>query len=92
MAYFAASCDDPETNKKFAESLEADYPILSDPTREAAKAYGVVSGEKKNASRVTFYIGKDGKILFVDDKVKTGTHGSDVATKLKELGVAEKKA
>lgn len=51
-----------------------------------------MSGEKKNASRTTFYIGKDGKILFVDDKVKTGTHGSDVAAKLKELGVAQKKA
>ena len=88
-AYFTASCDDVETNKKFAESLELDYPILSDPTREAAKAYGVVSGDKKNASRVTFYIGKDGKILHVDDKVKTGTHGADVAAKLKELGAIE---
>jgi peroxiredoxin Q/BCP len=86
-AFFTASCDDVETNKKFAESLGLDYPILSDPTREAARAYGVVSGDKKNASRVTFYIGKDGKILAVDDKVKTGTHGEDVAAKLKELNV-----
>ena len=31
MAYFTASCDDVETNKKFAESLKLDYPILSDP-------------------------------------------------------------
>src|SRR5262252_8196788 len=27
-AYFTASCDDVETNKKFAESLGLDYPIL----------------------------------------------------------------
>jgi thioredoxin-dependent peroxiredoxin len=92
VAYFTASCDDAETNKKFAESIEADYPILSDPTREAAKAYGVVSGERKNAARQTFYIGKDGKILAIDDKVKTGTHGADIAAKLKELGVPQKKA
>jgi thioredoxin-dependent peroxiredoxin len=92
VAYFAASCDDPETNKKFAESIEADYPILSDPTRETAKAYGVVSGERKNAMRQTFYIGKDGKILAIDDKVKTGSHGADIAAKLKDLGVAEKKS
>ncbi len=26
VAYFAASVDDAETNKKFAESLELDYP------------------------------------------------------------------
>jgi thioredoxin-dependent peroxiredoxin len=89
-AYFTASCDDVETNKKFAESLGLDYPILSDPTREAAKAYGVVSGDKKVAARTTFYIGKDGKILLVDDHVKTGTHGPDVAAKLKELGIPQK--
>ena len=92
MAYFAASCDDAETNKRFAESIDADYPILSDPTREAAKAYGVVSAERKNAARTTFYIGKDGKILAIDDKVKTGTHGADIAAKLQELGVPQKKA
>jgi thioredoxin-dependent peroxiredoxin len=91
VAYFTASCDDPETNKKFAESLNLDYPILSDPGRETAKAYGVVTGEKKNASRWTFYIGKDGKILFIDDKVKAAAHGADVVAKLKELGVPAKK-
>jgi thioredoxin-dependent peroxiredoxin len=90
VAYFTASCDDVETNKKFAESLGLDYPILSDPTRQAAKAYGVVSGDKKNAARTTFYIGKDGRILLIDDRVKTGTHGSDVAAKLKELKIGEK--
>jgi peroxiredoxin Q/BCP len=89
-AYFTISCDDVETNKKFAESLNLDYPILSDPTCQTAKAYGLVSGDRKYATRTTFYIGKDGKILFVDDQVKTGTHGNDVAAKLKELGVPQK--
>src|SRR5688572_4549247 len=90
--YFAASCDDAETNKKFAESLNADYPILSDPNCETAKAYGIVPAERKTSSRVTFYIGKDGKILHVDDKVKTGTHGADITAKLKELGVPATKS
>lgn len=94
VAYFTASCDSMEGekgNKKFAESLNVDYPILSDPTCETAKAYGVFNAERKVANRWTFYIGKDGKILFVDDKVKTVSHGTEVAAKLKELGVAEKK-
>ena len=77
-------------NKAFAKSLELDYPILSDATKETAKAYGVLS-ERGFANRWTFYIGKDGKILFIDDKVKAGAHGADVAGKLKELGIAEKK-
>ena len=47
--------------------------------------------ERKFATRWTFYIGKDGKILFIDKAVKTASHGADIAAKLKELGVAEKK-
>jgi len=90
VAYFTASCDEPEANKRFAESLGLDYPILSDPTRETAKAYGVVAGEAKNASRWTFYIGQDGKVLYIDKAVKTAAHGTDVAAKLKELGVETK--
>src|SRR5262245_24169607 len=70
VAYFTASVDDAETNKKFAESLGLDYPILSDPSKTTAQAYGVVAGEAKVASRWTFYIGKDGKILHVDRTVK----------------------
>jgi peroxiredoxin Q/BCP len=90
VAYFTASCDDAETNKKFAESLELDYPILSDPTREAAMAYGLVANDKGNAKRVTFYIGKDGKLLHIEKAVKAGSHGADIAAKLGELGVDKK--
>ena len=91
VAYFTASCDEAEMNKKFAESLNLDYPILSDPSRETARAYGVVAGEAKNAARWTIYIGQDGKILHIDKAVKTAAHGTDVAAKLKELGVPLKK-
>ena len=91
VAYFTASVDDAETNKKFAESLELDYPILSDPTKETAKAYGVLN-ERGMANRWTFYIGKDGKIQHVDRSVKTAQHGADIAAKLKELGAAEKQS
>jgi thioredoxin-dependent peroxiredoxin len=38
------SVDTPEDNAKFAAMHEADYPILSNPTREVAEAYGVLSG------------------------------------------------
>lgn len=93
VAYFTASCDpvDGEKgNKAFAESLSLDYPILSDDTKETATAYGVLNAERGVPQRWTFFIGKDGKILYIDKQVKTGAHGQDVAAKLKELGVAEK--
>ena len=86
------SVDDAELNKKFAAEHEADFPILSDPGRQVATAYGVlppVNPEKpdtpRRARRYTFYIGADGKILFIDKMVRTGTAGEDLAAKLAEL-------
>jgi peroxiredoxin Q/BCP len=91
VAYFTASVDTPEENAKFAESLGVkDYAILSDPTRKVGKAYGVVTKENGVASRWTFYIGKDGKILAIDKSIHVDTSASDVAAKLKELGIEEK--
>ncbi len=91
MAYFTASCDDAETNKKFAESLKLDYPILSDPGKATAKAYGVVHEGREVPERWTFYIDKQGVVTFIDKKVTPKTHGEDVVKKLEELGVAKKK-
>ncbi len=85
--YFAASVDDADTNKKFAEHVEADYPILADPEKKAAAAYGVVTPERQVAQRWTFYIGPDGKVLAIDKKVSPSTAGEDVIRKLDELGV-----
>lgn len=86
-AYFTASCDDAATNRKFAESLSLDYPILSDPSRETAAAYGVVGKVRTIPFRWTYYIGKDGKILYIDKNVHPATSGADCADRLKELGV-----
>ncbi len=80
--------DDAEKNRKFAESLELDYPILSDPGKEVAAAYGVLIPVVRVASRHTFYIGVDGKILHIDRAVNVGTAGADIAARLEELGVA----
>ena len=87
MVYFAASVDTPETNKKFAESLDLDYPVLSDPGKEVARAYGAVQGDRQTASRWTFYISPEGKILHVDRQVSPATAGEMVAERLKELRV-----
>ncbi len=92
VAYFTASVDTPEDNAKFAESLGVkDYAILADPTREVAKAYGVVDSDKGFAKRWTFFIDKDGKIAAIDKSVNVTNHATVVGDKLKELGVPEKK-
>lgn len=86
-----ASVDPPEVNKEFAEKEHADFPILSDPGKATANAYGVIaSQERPFASRWTFYIGPDGKILDIDKKVSVRTAGADTIAKLDALGVKKK--
>ena len=85
VAYFTVSVDSAETNKKFAQSLGVDYPILSDPEKAVARAYGVVHGLRLWPERWTFYIDKDGKILYIDKQIKTQTAGADVVKRLHEL-------
>ena len=89
MAYFAISVDDAETNRRFAESLSSDFPILADPAKTVARAYGVL-GPFGVARRWTFYIGADGVIQYIDKEVKTSTAGPDIAARLAALGVAKK--
>ena len=91
MAYFAASCDTPADNERFAKELGLDFPILSDPDKGVAKAYGVVTPERELPYRWTFYIGTDGKILAIEKKVTPATAGKDLAAKLAELGVGRRK-
>lgn len=55
------SMDTLETQTRFAESLTLPFPLLADPDGTAAKAYGVAN-PAGYANRVTFVIGKDGKV------------------------------
>ena len=86
-----ASVDDPDTNTAFAESLAADFPLLSDPSKATAEAYGVLRDYGANigtvAQRWTFYIGEDGRILKIDRDVNAPTAGEDIVAALQELNI-----
>jgi peroxiredoxin Q/BCP len=86
VSYFMASVDPLEDNIAFAESTEADFPLLSDPTKKVAKAYDVLAfyGFPK---RHTIYIGKQGKILMVDRDINAATSAEDIASNLEKLGI-----
>lgn len=87
VAYFMASVDPVEANKGFAEQEKADFPLLSDPSKETAKAFGVLNQGNGFARRWTYYIGKDGKVLAIDKEVKPASSAEDMVAKLQELGV-----
>lgn len=84
--YFMISVDTLEQNKGFAEQQHADFPLLSDPAKTTADAYGVLN-QGGLANRWTFYIGVDGKITAIDKAVKPETSAEDMAAKLHDLGV-----
>ena len=89
VAYFTASVDKPEDNLKFSDKFTFDFPILSDPEKNTAKAYGVLNA-RGMANRWTFYIDKDGVIKEIDKNVNTKqpeAAGRDVETKIKSLGL-----
>jgi peroxiredoxin Q/BCP len=100
VAYFMASVDPLEDNIRFAKATtvdvigtgqkvdkkEADFPMLSDPTKDTAKAYGVLS-ERGFANRWTFYVDKNGRIAYIDKAVKPATSAEDMIAKLGELKV-----
>jgi len=86
---FAASVDTPDINKDFARELGLDFPVLSDPDRKVAAAYGVDS--PGGALRWTFFIGADGRILYIDKQVNVVAHGRAIAERLAELGVPKRK-
>lgn len=90
-----ASVDTPADNKGFAEKEKADFPILSDPGKTVAHAYGVIPAgrppDRQMASRWTFYIGPDGRILAIEKTVRPAAAGEEIVAKLAELGVKKRK-
>jgi len=90
VSYFMASVDPLEDNIGFAEETGADFPLLSDPTKATAKAYGVLMPVLGVASRQTFYIGIDGTILKIDREVKPATSAEDMVANLAALGIARR--
>jgi peroxiredoxin Q/BCP len=89
VSYFMASVDPVAENSRFATETGADFPLLSDPDKGTARAYGVLSA-MGFASRHTFYIGADGRILAIDRDVKPATSAEDMAATLGKLGIARR--
>lgn len=61
IAAVGVSPDLPERQKKFAEKYRLSFPLLSDPQRATAKAYGAVKNE--GILRSSFLIDEGGKLI-----------------------------
>lgn len=90
VAFFEASVDPAEKNEELAALLELPHPILSDPGKQVAAAYGVLTS-RGTATRWTFYIGIDGRILYIDRLVTADGHGEEVPARLEALGFSRRR-
>jgi peroxiredoxin len=79
------SLDDAEKNRAFAESAGAEFVLLSDPSKDNARRYGVLAPLGLYTKRWTFYIDGAGIVRRIDKNVVTKTHGEDVVRSLGEL-------
>jgi thioredoxin-dependent peroxiredoxin len=88
------SVDTLEDNKAFAAKEHADFPMLANPDKKVAFAYGVIAPDappdRQFARRWTFYIDPTGKIAAIDKAVKPASSGPDIVAKLNELNVPKR--
>ena len=78
-----ASFDTKEKNARFAQKFEFNFPLLCDVDRKIGMAYGAADDPKAgSAKRISYLIGKDGKIRKAYPKVNAAAHPEEI---LKDL-------
>lgn len=78
----AVSMDDPETLKRFKESLGAQFVFVPDPAARIVKMFDL--RDKDAAKRAAFVIGKDRRVLRADIG-ENALQGTDKAIKSCEM-------
>ena len=90
VAVLGISPDETEDVQKFAQKFHLNFPLLADADHSVAEMYGTwqeksMYGKRYfGATRTTFVIGKDGKVLHVFEKVKPEGHDQQVLDWIRE--------
>ena len=79
------SFDGEESHQKFIEKHNLNFPLLADTDGKIADAYGVRVPGKNVARRVSFLIGKDGKIVHVTDSPQADVHLNEMKAAVEKL-------
>ncbi len=78
------SADTPEKQAEFDEKHDLGYPLLSDPDKEVAKAYGVKRPGPLMNKRTTFVIDTDATIKdVISSEVNMNTHADKALAALR---------
>jgi len=85
------STQDVASHKRFTQTHRLNFPLLADPDRSVARAYGAIGGGgifglaqamMGLADRITFIIDEQGKIAHVIDSPRTMNHAAEVLARL----------
>ena len=79
------SLDGVESHKKFIKKYRLTFPLISDKEKHIARAYGVLKDTRTSTNRVTFLIGKNGKVAKIFPKVDVTKHTDEVVATLRDL-------
>ena len=79
------SFDSAVSHQKFIADQSLNFPLLADTDGKIADAYGVRMTGKNMARRVSFLIGKDGKIIHVTDNQKAEVHLAEMKEAVENL-------
>ena len=53
-----------DSHKKYAEKMKFNFPLLSDPDRNVAGAFGALKPDGQGIQRSVVLVGKDGTVVF----------------------------
>ncbi len=80
------SFDSADSHQQFIQKYNLNFPLLADTDGKIADAFGVRREPGKNmARRVSFLIGKDGKIAHVTDSANADVHLSEMEQAIAKL-------
>ena len=85
IVVIGVSLDTVESHSKFSEKYALPFAILSDKSKEAARAYGVLGMGSLLTKRVTFIIDKNGRMTHIFPKVDVKRHSEEVLKAIEQL-------
>jgi len=85
IVVLGCSIDSADNHRAFARKYSLPFPLMLDPDRKIAKAYGAANGIPILGldRRITYVIGPDGHILKVYPNVDPATHAKEI---IRDLG------
>ncbi len=87
LVVFGVSFDSVSANRKFAEKYSFPFLLLSDEDRAVGMAYGAAKSKDAGyASRISYVIDPDGKVMLAYPKVDPGTHLDQIFMDLRLKG------